>query len=94
MAFRQMRLGVTLSQLRTELLAETFQSPTPAQTTNLTSFYNYQLARVQREQWNDIEWPHLKLWHDMPMVAGQRFYNYPPELSLDAILRIWCGRKV
>ena len=94
MAFRQMRLGVTLSQLRTELLAETFQSPTPAQTTNLTSFYNYQLARVQREQWNDIEWPHLKLWHDMPMVAGQRFYNYPPELSFDAILRIWWPQGV
>lgn len=94
MAFRQMRLGVPLSQLRTELLAETFQSPTPAQTVNLTSFYNYQLARIQREQWNDIEWPHLKLWHDYPMVAGQRFYPYPPELPFDSILRIWYPQGV
>jgi len=94
MAFRQMRLGVPLSQLRTELLAETFQSPTPAQTVNLTSFYNYQLARVQREQWNDIEWPHLKIWTDLAMVAGQRFYSYPPGVSFDSILRIWWPQGV
>jgi hypothetical protein len=94
MAFRQMRLGVPLSQLRTELLAETFQSPTPAQTTNLTSFYNYQLARVQREQWNDIEWPHLTLFVDMPVVAGQRYYSYPPPLTFDSIFRIWWPQGV
>jgi hypothetical protein len=94
MAFRNMRLGVPLSQLRTELLAETFQSPTPAQTVNLMSFYNYQLARVQREQWNDVIWPHMKIWMDLPMVAGQRFYDYPPGFGFDALIRIWWPQGV
>jgi hypothetical protein len=94
MPARGMRVGVPLSELRYELLAETFQSLTPAQTTSSTPFYNYQLSRVQREQWNDIEWPHLTVYHDMPMVAGQRYYDYPPELPFDSIFRIWWPQGV
>jgi len=52
------------------------------------------LQRVQREQWNDIEWPHLTIYHDMPMIAGQRFYSYPPELPFDSIFRIWWPQGV
>ena len=89
MAPRSMRVGLPLSELRRELMAETFQSLSPNQTTSSTPFYNYQLDRVQREQWNDIEWPHLTIYHDMPMVAGQRYYSYPPELPFDSIFRLW-----
>jgi hypothetical protein len=89
MAPRAMRVGVPLSELRRELMAETFQSLSPAQTTSSTPFYNYALDRVQREQWNDIEWPHLTIYKDMPMVAGQRYYSYPPQLPFDSIFRIW-----
>lgn len=91
---RGMRVGVPLSELRYELLAETFQSLSPAQTTSSTPFYNYQLARVQREQWALIEWPHLTIYHDMPMVPGQRYYTYPPELPFDSIFRIWFPQGV
>jgi len=84
-----MRVGVTLSELRLELMAETFQSMTPAQTTSSTPFYNYQLARVQREQWELIVWPHLKIYKDIPMVAGQRYYNYPVSLPFDSVVRMW-----
>lgn len=91
---RGMRVGVPLSELRYELLAETFQSLSPAQTTSSTPFYNYQLARVQREQWALIEWPHLTIYHDMPMVQGQRYYSYPPELPFDSIFRIWFPQGV
>ena len=94
MALRSMRVGVPLSELRYELLAETFQSLTPNQTTSSTPFYNYQLQRVQREQWNDIEWPHLTIYNDMPMVPGQRYYDYPPELPFDSIFRIWWPQGV
>ena len=94
MATRAMRVGVPLSELRYELLAETFQSLNPQQTTSSLSFYNYQLQRVQREQWNDIEWPHLTIYHDMPMVPGQRYYDYPPELPFDSIFRIWWPQGV
>lgn len=91
---RGMRVGVPLSELRYELLAETFQSLTPAQTTSSTPFYNYQLDRVQREQWATIEWPHLTIYYDMPMVLGQRYYNYPPQLPFDSIFRIWWPQGV
>jgi hypothetical protein len=84
-----MRVGIALSELRHELMAETFQSLSPNQTTSSTPFYNYQLERVQREQWNTIEWPHLTIYKDMPMVAGQRYYNYPPQLPYDSIFRMW-----
>jgi len=86
---RSMRVGVPLSQLRSELMAETFQSMTPSQTTSSTPFYNYQLARVQREQWDLVVWPHLTLYSDIAMVNGQRLYPYPPELPFDSITRIW-----
>ena len=94
MAPRSMRVGVPLSELRRELLADTFQSLTPAQTTSSTPYYNYQLDRVQREQWNDIEWPHLTIYKDIPMVAGQRYYDYPPQLPFDSIFRIWWPQGV
>ena len=94
MALRSMRVGVALSELRRELLAETFQSLAPAQTTSSTPYYNYALDRVQREQWNDIEWPHLTIYKDIPMVAGQRYYSYPPQLPFDSIFRIWYPQGV
>ena len=49
---------------------------------------------MQREQWNDIEWPHLTIYKDMPMVAGQRYYDYPPQLPFDSIFRIWWPQGV
>jgi hypothetical protein len=94
MAQRSMRVGVLLSELRRELMAETFQSLTPSQTTSSTPYYNYALERVQWEQWNDIEWPHLTIYKDMPMVAGQRYYTYPPQLPFDSIFRIWWPQGV
>jgi hypothetical protein len=93
-SLRGMRFGVPLSELRYELLAETFQSLSPAQTTSSTPFYNYQLDRVQREQWNLIEWPHLTIYKDVPMVQGQRYYSYPVELPFDSIFRIWWPQGV
>jgi hypothetical protein len=93
-ALRSMRVGVPLSELRRELLAETFQSLNPNQTTSSTPYYNYALDRVQREQWNDIEWPHLTIYKDMPMVMGQRYYDYPPQLPFDSIFRMWWPQGV
>ena len=94
MAPRAMRVGIALSELRRELLAETFQSLNPSQTTSSTPFYNYQLDRTQREQWNEIEWPHLTIYKDIPMVIGQRYYSYPPQLPFDSIFRIWWPQGV
>ena len=82
MALRSMEVGVLLSELRRRLLAETFQSLNPSQTTSSTPFYNYQLDRVQREQWNDIEWPHLTIYKDMPMVVGPAILRLPAPAPL------------
>jgi len=90
----QMRVGVPLSELRYELMAETRQSLNPAQTTSSTPFYNYALNRTQREQWNLILWPHLVLYEDLPMVAGQRYYDYPASLPFDSITEIWWPQGV
>lgn len=84
-----MALGVTLADLRRELLAETNQSLNVAQTVNAVGQYNHALKRTQEEQWRCFEWPHLRLFVDMPIQAGQRFYAYPPGLPFDAIDRVW-----
>jgi hypothetical protein len=89
-----MEVGVQLGELRRRLMAETFQSLNPAQTTSSAPFYNYQLDRVQREQWNDVEWPHLPIYKDVDMVQGQRYYAYPPQLPFDSIFRIWWPQGV
>lgn len=89
-----MRFGVQLSELRRELMAETFQSLDPAQTTQLTAFYNYQIDRTQREHYNDVQWYHLTLFNDLPMIAGQRYYDYPVQQPFDSILRMWWPQGV
>lgn len=84
-----MALGATLADMRLELLAETGQSLNVAQTVNAVGHYNHALKRTQEEQWRCFAWPHLRLFKDVTLQAGQRYYAYPPGLPFDAIDRIW-----
>lgn len=83
-----MALGVTLLDLRNKLLAETVQSLSPGQTIALRDTYNLQLRRTQEEQWRMFEWPHLRLFKDVALSAGVRFYDYPRGLPFDAVSKI------
>lgn len=80
-----MPTGVTLADLNADLLAETNQSLNVAHGINVTPIYKHMLKRVQEELWMQFEWPHLKMWRDVTLVAGQRFYPYPAGMPFDAI---------
>ena len=89
-----MAIGATLYDLRYDLLAETNQSLNPAHGTNIQAQYNHQLKRTQEEQWRMFAWPHLRLFKDVTLNAGQRYYDYPLGLPFDAIDRVWRKESV
>ena len=89
-----MAIGVTLADLRRDLLAETNQSLNPAHALNVKAIYDHQLKRTQEEQWRMFAWPHLRLFKDVTLNAGQRYYNYPAALPFDGIDRVWRKESV
>jgi hypothetical protein len=84
-----MPLGVTLAELRSDLKAETFQSMTPAHTLGMVEIHNNMLARTQRELWNQYVWPHLDYHVDMPLLPGQRYYDFPESMPFENLVAIW-----
>jgi hypothetical protein len=80
-----MPVGVTLANLRVDLRAETGQSLNMAQNVQSQQSQDNQLDRQQRELWSAYDWPHLKYFVDIPVVAGQDVYDYPPNMPFDQI---------
>jgi hypothetical protein len=84
-----MPLGVQLIDLRRELRAETGTSLNPAQGVQAQQSIDIILARQQRELWDAYNWPHLKIWADQPIAAGQGLYNYPAAMAFEQIIAIY-----
>jgi hypothetical protein len=50
-----------------------------------------QVAMLQAEQerlWDDFDWPHLRVERQVPVQAGQRYYDTPEDMLVDRIERI------
>jgi hypothetical protein len=84
-----MPLGIALSELRSELKAETYQSSLPANTAAMVDIYNNLLVRAQRELWNQYVWPHLLYNLDWPLIVGQRYYAFPLSMPFENVTRLW-----
>lgn len=84
-----MPLNVTLLELRRDLRAETGQSLTLSQGVQSQLTQDNQLNRQQLELWDAWTWPHLTRWVDKPYSAGQEIYDYPDDMPLDQIRRIF-----
>jgi len=59
------------------------------------------LQRVQEWLWEEFNWPHLRVTRDVPLEAGQRYYDMPEDLDIDRIEKIevrhdgrWCRLDV
>lgn len=92
-----MATGATLGELLLGVRAESMQSTNPLQNTNLDAGYTEMLQRVQRQLWNDYAWPHLRARRDVATVVGERYYDFPADLSLDRVESVsvrWSGRWV
>jgi hypothetical protein len=84
-----MPIGVTLVDLRRDLRAETGQSLNPAQGVQSQSTQDILLDRQQRELWDAYQWPHLRYFVDVPLLAGQETYAYPEVMPFDQVSRIF-----
>ncbi len=50
-----------------------------------------QVSALQTEQerlWEDFDWPHLRVERQVPLQAGQRYYDTPSDINIDRIERI------
>src|SRR5262245_10638012 len=84
-----MPLGVALTTLRTGLRAETGQTLNVAQGVQSQASQDNQLDRQQREVWEAHQWQHLPLFTDKTINEGQQLIDYPEEMPLDQIQRIF-----
>jgi hypothetical protein len=87
-------IGVSLTTLRRYLRGETGQSLNIAQNVQSQATQDLILDRQQRELWDAYEWPHLRLFQDIPLAVGQSLYAYPTAMSFDQISRIYVADGV
>lgn len=84
-----MATGVPLSKLVKDLRAECGHSLSVAQGQGSEDTLRYLLARQQEELYVGYDWPMLKIDRTIHVQAGDRFYNYPPDLPFDAVREFW-----
>lgn len=46
------------------------------------------LQRQQRRLWEDYDWTFLRVERDVAVAAGQRYYNFPTDLTLERIEKV------
>src|SRR5690554_6757484 len=47
------------------------------------------LRRTYRRLHADFDWPHLRIYRDKPLFAGEQFYSFPLELDSDNVEKVW-----
>lgn len=80
--------GVTLGKMLDDYRAETGLSLNPAQNTQVRDTQVKLLQRVQERLWEEFTWPHLRVWRDVQITAGQRYYDTPSDMHVDRIEQI------
>jgi hypothetical protein len=78
-------VSVTLSELVDRLRYESGQSPNVAHGVAHRDAQKYLLRRTQEELYTQYDWPNLKLDIVVPLLAGSRFYNFPPDMDFTFI---------
>lgn len=89
--------GTTLVKLLDDLRAEARLSLNPAHNAQTRSSQVKALQREQERLWEDFDWPHLRVYPQQPVQAGQRYYETPANMLIDRIERVeifldglWC----
>ena len=79
--------GVTLEQLIYNLRSEVGMSTNPAVSRSTRARFITVLNRVQRRLYADYEWPFLKIYRDVEMQAGSRYYDFPDDIDIDRAIK-------
>lgn len=84
-----MAAGVQLQQLVVDLRAECGMSLNPAHGVGNTDAHKYALRRMQEELYVSHDWPRLVIERDVPVLVGERYYDYPADLDFNFINAAW-----
>lgn len=89
--------GTTLVKLLDDLRVEARLSLNPAHNAQNRSSQVRAIQREQERLWEDFDWPHLRIYPQQPVQAGQRYYETPENMIIDRIERVeifldghWC----
>lgn len=80
-----MARGTTLGQLVTMLREECGHATSAALGQNTLPRMKRVLQRTQEFLWGDHAWPHLRVYREETLQAGQRYYTFPSDLAFDRV---------
>lgn len=80
-----MARGTTLVRLLDNLRAEAGLSLNPAHNNQARDVQINTLQRTQERLWDDFSWPHLRVQRQVPVSAGQRYYDPPEDLDISRL---------
>lgn len=80
-----MARGTTLGQLILMLRAEIGDATSASLGQNNLPHLQQALRRTQEFLWQDFSWPHLRVYREEILQAGQRYYSFPADLDFDRV---------
>jgi hypothetical protein len=81
-----MAIGATLIELRDQLRSEIGASPSTAAGLNAQRQFDHLLRRTQERLWADYDWGFATIERDEPLVSGQRYYTFDPDIDFNRII--------
>jgi hypothetical protein len=83
-----MARGTTLIRLLDKLRAAARLSKLPAHNVQVRDSHVDLLQTIQERLWDDFDWPHLRVERQIPVQAGERYYDTPADMHIDNIEKI------
>lgn len=83
-----MARGTTLIKLLDDYRSEARLSLNPAHNAQVHDAQVKLLQRVQERLWEEYGWPHLRVVRDIPLQAGQRYYDTPDDIHIERIEKL------
>lgn len=87
----------TLLALLQDFRAEIGASGNPAHNQSARETHVHLLQRNQELLWESHDWPHLRVKRELPLQAGQRYYDTPDDIIIDRVEEVavrysgdWC----
>lgn len=87
-----MARGTTLSELRELVRAEARLSTNTSRGIDNNDYIDRLIKRVYETLWDDHDWPFLRVRREdsgKTIQAGQRYYDYPDDMSVETIEEVW-----
>lgn len=81
--------GTTLGAMVQMFRLETGQSIQLAQGVQTREHVKHALNRVQEQLYNDFDWPFLRIYREENILAGERLYSWPDDLTVEDVRQLY-----